>query len=107
MVQTLVLDEVDDAAQLFRDLGGELDSPASFCARVRQLSNATAVAATLEQIKAAQQSLGSAIGAPPKLLSRRMLDVGGLTEAEMVEALKADPANYVSSPVAVRRMLDV
>ena len=106
-VQTLVLDEPDDAMQLFKDLGGQLDSPTSFCARVRQLASTTKPAATPEQIQAVQQSLGAAIGEPPKLLLRRMLNVGGLTESEMSVALKNDPSNYVSDAVSVRRMLDL
>ena len=65
MVQTLVLEEPDDAAQLFKDLGGFLDSPASFCARVRQLAATLTTAATAEQVQAVQQSLGAAIGEPP------------------------------------------
>jgi hypothetical protein len=105
--QTLVLDDPADAAQLFKDLGGHLDSPSSFCARVRGHVSAKKPPASPEQVQIVQQALGATIGQPPKLLLRRMLDVGGLTEPEMSSALKSDPTNYVSDPVSVGRMLDL
>jgi len=49
-VQTLILDDPTDAAQLFKDLGGQLDSPRSFCARVRQLVAAVKPVASPQQI---------------------------------------------------------
>lgn len=101
---TLVLDDPEDAEQLFKDLGGALDDPDAFCATVRALALPPPGALDEKRIREVRQTFGE-LGEPPRLVLRRMLSAGTLTLAEMSEELKV--ARFVDDPLSVERIRDV
>jgi hypothetical protein len=103
-LQALVLDAPADAEQLFTDLGGRLELPDAFCARVRALAIDSPAALPRERVQEIEEALGSRVGPPPKLLLRRMLSDGGLTAEDMRRVLE-EPPRYVSDPVSIKKML--
>jgi len=102
---TLALDDPEDAAQLFVDLGGTLDDPDAFCTAARALA-LPLLSNQLDdkRIREVRQAFGE-LGPPPKLLLRRMLTSGTLTLEEMASELKN--ATFVHDTVSVKRMRDV
>ncbi|MGB7219279.1 MAG: TIR domain-containing protein [Vicinamibacterales bacterium] len=105
IAQALMLDKSDGANQLFKDLGGHLDSPDRFCARVLELASNSRSKLTPERRQEIEEALGQ-LGPPPKLLLRRMLDVGSLALNDMKLALD-EPPRYVSDPVSIEKMIKV
>jgi TIR domain len=103
--QTLQLDIAEDAALVFTALGGQLDAPETFCAEVRNVALSTSGSdIDSERIKNIEQTFGT-LGAPPKLVLRKMLQLGGLTLSQMSDELAAAPERFVSDPVSVERIL--
>ena len=100
--QVLLLDEIEDASVLFRDLGGRLASPEAFCSRVRHLGAITPSSALDEErIRNVQQAFGE-LGEPPRFVLRRMLVLGGLTLPDMAAELAE---RLVSDSSSVERLL--
>jgi hypothetical protein len=99
-----MLDNPDDADQLFKDLGGRLAAPDSFCARVRELASSSTSTLTKERRQEIEEALGR-LRPTEKLLLRRMLEVDGLTLNDMKLALE-EPPRYASDPASIRKMIE-
>lgn len=100
-VQILDLEQPDDAAQLFRDLGGELESPEAFCKAVR----ATALPppgspADLQKVRDALAQVYE----PPRAVLRRMLAGESLGFDDMRVVLER--GGFVSDGHSVQRVFD-
>ena len=100
--QILDLEQSDDAAQLFRDLGAELESPEAFCRTVR----ATALpppgsAADLQRVRDALAQVYE----PPRAVLRRMLAGESLAFDDMRAVLER--SGFASDGYSVQLVLDV
>ena len=103
-VQMLLLDDPEDAAQLFRDLGAQLDDSTAFCAAVRSLALPPPTAELDEnRVREVQQAFGE-LGDPPKFILKRMLTVGGMTLSDMSKDLEQQ--RFVSDMPSVQRLLN-
>jgi hypothetical protein len=104
-LQVLALDVPNEAKQLFKELGGQLDAPDSFCERVRELASVASSVLNQHAREEVEEALGQ-LGDPPKLLLRQMLTEGGLTLNDMARVLAETPPRFVSDPVSIQRMID-
>ena len=100
--QILDLEQPDDAAQLFRDLGTELESPEAFCRTVR----ATVLlppgsAADLQRVRDALAQ----VYAPPRAVLRRMLAGESLAFDDM-RAVR-ERSGFAADGHSVQLVLDV
>jgi hypothetical protein len=100
--QILDLEQSDDAAQLFRDLGAELESPEAFCRTVR----ATALpppgsAADLQRVRDALAQVYE----PPRAVLRRMLAGESLAFDDMRAVLER--SGFASDGYSVQLVFDV
>lgn len=100
--QCLALDDAENAKQLFKDLGGELESAEEFCAKVRELALPADTEVDEKRLRQVRQAFGE-LGEPPRSVLRRMLDEGGLTLSALADGLAK--LTFVADPVSVERML--
>ena len=101
-VQILDLEQPEDAAQLFRDLGGELESPEAFCRAVHATAlPPPASAADLQRVRDALAQVYE----PPRAVLRRMLAGESLTFDDMRAVLERD--GFATGCHSVQLVFDV
>ena len=101
-VQILDLEQPEDAAQLFRDLGGELESPEAFCRAVR--ATALPPPGSPGDLQRVRDALAS-VFEPPRAVLRRMLAGESLAFDDMRAVLER--SGFVSDGHSVQRVFDV
>jgi hypothetical protein len=105
--QAVSLEQPEHASVLFRELGGELETPEVFCeqARHRTLSPPSS-GPSPARIREIQQAFGE-LGEPPRLILRQMLEFGGLTFDDVRDQLKNSEKRFVSDGHSVQQLIDV